>query len=84
MFRTGRSVVRKEHNSKLTITYPAVVHKKAGQDTEPLGKPVGRPSVPQALSSMFVMGHEGAVFRSLKVGPDSEDLPLLLSAGPSG
>lgn len=34
--KTGRSVVRKEHNSKLTITYPAVVHKKAGQDTQPL------------------------------------------------
>ena len=37
--RTGRSVVRKEHNSKLTITYPAMVHRKADQkDTEPLGK----------------------------------------------
>ncbi|XP_020034609.2 DNA-directed RNA polymerase I subunit RPA1 [Castor canadensis] len=34
--KTGRSVVRKEHNSKLTITYPAMVHKKSGQkDTEP-------------------------------------------------
>lgn len=39
MSRTGRSIVRKEHNSKLTITYPAMVHRKAGQkDTEPLGK----------------------------------------------
>ncbi|XP_074052840.1 DNA-directed RNA polymerase I subunit RPA1 [Macrotis lagotis] len=27
--KTGKSVVRKEHNSKLTITYPSVVHKKA-------------------------------------------------------
>ncbi|XP_036079826.1 DNA-directed RNA polymerase I subunit RPA1 [Rousettus aegyptiacus] len=36
--KTGRSIVRKEHNSKLTITYPAMVHRKAGQkDTEPLG-----------------------------------------------
>nr|KAF6430073.1 RNA polymerase I subunit A [Molossus molossus] len=36
--KTRRSVVRKEHNSKLTITYPAVVHRKADQkDTEPLG-----------------------------------------------
>ncbi|XP_023107609.2 DNA-directed RNA polymerase I subunit RPA1 isoform X1 [Felis catus] len=36
--KTGRSVVRKEHNSKLTITYPAMVHRKADQkDTEPLG-----------------------------------------------
>ncbi|XP_008065778.1 DNA-directed RNA polymerase I subunit RPA1 [Carlito syrichta] len=29
--RTGRSVVRKEHNSKLTITFPALVHRKAVQ-----------------------------------------------------
>ncbi|XP_037383658.1 DNA-directed RNA polymerase I subunit RPA1 [Talpa occidentalis] len=29
--KTGRSVVRKEHNSKLTITYPAMVHRKADQ-----------------------------------------------------
>ncbi|XP_040849519.1 DNA-directed RNA polymerase I subunit RPA1 [Ochotona curzoniae] len=35
--KTGRSVVRKEHNSKLTVTYPAIVHKKAGQDTESVG-----------------------------------------------
>lgn len=36
--KTGRAIVRKEHNSKLTVTYPAVVHKKAGQeDTEPPG-----------------------------------------------
>uniref|UniRef100_F7DQP2 DNA-directed RNA polymerase subunit n=1 Tax=Equus caballus TaxID=9796 RepID=F7DQP2_HORSE len=36
--KTGRSVVRKEHNSKLTITYPAMVHRKADQkDTEPPG-----------------------------------------------
>lgn len=35
--KTGRSLVRKEHNSKLTITYPAMVHRKADQkDTEPL------------------------------------------------
>ncbi|XP_021113860.1 DNA-directed RNA polymerase I subunit RPA1 isoform X2 [Heterocephalus glaber] len=35
--KTGRSVVRKEHNSKLTVTYPAVVHKKSDQKiTEPL------------------------------------------------
>uniref|UniRef100_A0A5F8G704 DNA-directed RNA polymerase subunit n=1 Tax=Monodelphis domestica TaxID=13616 RepID=A0A5F8G704_MONDO len=27
--KTGKSVVRKEHNSKLTVTYPAVVHRKA-------------------------------------------------------
>lgn len=40
--RTGRSVVRKEHNSKLTITYPAMVHRKSGQkDAEPLGKLLG-------------------------------------------
>uniref|UniRef100_A0A452Q7H7 DNA-directed RNA polymerase n=1 Tax=Ursus americanus TaxID=9643 RepID=A0A452Q7H7_URSAM len=40
--KTGRSVVRKEHNSKLTVTYPAMVHKKADQkDTEPLGKQAG-------------------------------------------
>lgn len=39
MSRTGRSLVRKEHNSKLTITYPSMVHRKADQkDTEPLGK----------------------------------------------
>lgn len=37
--RTGRSVIRKEHNSKLTVTYPAMVHRKADQDAEPLGKP---------------------------------------------
>uniref|UniRef100_U3DUQ3 DNA-directed RNA polymerase subunit n=1 Tax=Callithrix jacchus TaxID=9483 RepID=U3DUQ3_CALJA len=36
--KTGRSVVRKEHNSKLTITFPATVHRTAGQkDSEPLG-----------------------------------------------
>ncbi|ELV10798.1 DNA-directed RNA polymerase I subunit RPA1 [Tupaia chinensis] len=36
--KTGRSVVRKEHNSKLTITYPAMVHRKAVQkETEPAG-----------------------------------------------
>nr|XP_031547783.1 DNA-directed RNA polymerase I subunit RPA1 [Vicugna pacos] len=36
--KTGRSVVRKEHNSKLTITYPAVVHPRADQrDAEPPG-----------------------------------------------
>ncbi|XP_062934163.1 DNA-directed RNA polymerase I subunit RPA1 [Cynocephalus volans] len=36
--KTGRSVIRKEHNSKLTVTYPAMVHRKADQkDTEPLG-----------------------------------------------
>ncbi|XP_006900430.1 PREDICTED: DNA-directed RNA polymerase I subunit RPA1 [Elephantulus edwardii] len=36
--KTGRSVVRKEHNSKLTITYPAMVHRKNGQeDTGSLG-----------------------------------------------
>uniref|UniRef100_A0A8C6DK03 DNA-directed RNA polymerase subunit n=1 Tax=Moschus moschiferus TaxID=68415 RepID=A0A8C6DK03_MOSMO len=36
--KTGRSVVRKEHNSKLTITYPAMVHRRADQkDTEPQG-----------------------------------------------
>ncbi|XP_049712712.1 DNA-directed RNA polymerase I subunit RPA1 [Elephas maximus indicus] len=29
--KTGRSVVRKEHNSKLTITYPAIAHKKSNQ-----------------------------------------------------
>lgn len=35
-------MVRKEHNSKLTITYPATVHKKSGQkDAEPPGKQVG-------------------------------------------
>ncbi|MGH0143017.1 UNVERIFIED_CONTAM: hypothetical protein FKN15_024566 [Acipenser sinensis] len=28
-YRTGRSVVRKEHNSKLTVTYPSAVHKEA-------------------------------------------------------
>ncbi|MGH0173736.1 UNVERIFIED_CONTAM: hypothetical protein FKN15_066387 [Acipenser sinensis] len=27
--KTGRSVVRKEHNSKLTVTYPSAVHKEA-------------------------------------------------------
>ncbi|KAK1175439.1 DNA-directed RNA polymerase I subunit RPA1 [Acipenser oxyrinchus oxyrinchus] len=27
--KTGRSVVRKEHNSKLTVTYPTAVHKEA-------------------------------------------------------
>ncbi|XP_069845253.1 DNA-directed RNA polymerase I subunit RPA1 [Dipodomys merriami] len=33
--KTGRSLVRKEHNSKLTVMYPAVVHKKSDQkDTE--------------------------------------------------
>ncbi|XP_045139829.1 DNA-directed RNA polymerase I subunit RPA1 [Echinops telfairi] len=31
--KTGRSVIRKEHNSKLTVTYPAVVHKKSGQES---------------------------------------------------
>ncbi|KAM9212343.1 DNA-directed RNA polymerase I subunit RPA1 isoform 1-T1 [Dugong dugon] len=36
--KTGRSVIRKEHNSKLTITYPAIVHRKSDQkDTETLG-----------------------------------------------
>ncbi|XP_012587032.1 PREDICTED: DNA-directed RNA polymerase I subunit RPA1 isoform X2 [Condylura cristata] len=35
--KTGRSIVRKEHNSKLTITYPAMVHRKADQKgTEPV------------------------------------------------
>ena len=41
MSRTGRSVVRKEHNSKLTITYPAMVHRGADQKgTEAQGKQV--------------------------------------------
>ncbi|XP_024414252.2 DNA-directed RNA polymerase I subunit RPA1 [Desmodus rotundus] len=35
--KTGRSIIRKEHNSKLTVTYPATVHRKADQDAEPLG-----------------------------------------------
>uniref|UniRef100_A0A8C9AQS0 DNA-directed RNA polymerase subunit n=1 Tax=Prolemur simus TaxID=1328070 RepID=A0A8C9AQS0_PROSS len=36
--KTGRSVVRKEHNSKLTITFPAMVHRKADQkDPELVG-----------------------------------------------
>ncbi|KAM5228128.1 DNA-directed RNA polymerase I subunit RPA1 isoform 2-T2 [Ctenodactylus gundi] len=36
--KTGRSVVRKEHNSKLTVTYPAMVHRKSGQKPpEPTG-----------------------------------------------
>ncbi|EGW03675.1 DNA-directed RNA polymerase I subunit RPA1 [Cricetulus griseus] len=36
--KTGRSVIRKEHNSKLTITYPVTAHKKSGQkDAEPSG-----------------------------------------------
>ncbi|XP_004388292.1 DNA-directed RNA polymerase I subunit RPA1 [Trichechus manatus latirostris] len=36
--KTGRSVIRKEHNSKLTITYPAIVHRKSDQkNTETLG-----------------------------------------------
>ncbi|KAM5318934.1 DNA-directed RNA polymerase I subunit RPA1 [Glossophaga mutica] len=35
--KTGRSIIRKEHNSKLTVTYPAMVHRKADQDAEPLG-----------------------------------------------
>jgi hypothetical protein len=42
--RTGRSVVRKEHNSKLIITYPATVHKKSDQEgTELPGKQPRRP-----------------------------------------
>ncbi|XP_058135025.1 DNA-directed RNA polymerase I subunit RPA1 [Dasypus novemcinctus] len=33
--KTGRSLVRKEHNSKLTVTYPATVHRGGNQkDTE--------------------------------------------------
>uniref|UniRef100_A0A8C9BUG9 DNA-directed RNA polymerase subunit n=1 Tax=Phocoena sinus TaxID=42100 RepID=A0A8C9BUG9_PHOSS len=53
--KTGRSVVRKEHNSKLTITYPAMVHRKADQkDTEPQGKQAG----PQeALAQMGKRGY---------------------------
>ncbi|XP_032610164.2 DNA-directed RNA polymerase I subunit RPA1-like [Hylobates moloch] len=40
--KTGRSVVRKEHNSKLTITFPAMVHRTASQkDSEPLGEQSG-------------------------------------------
>ncbi|XP_066123701.1 DNA-directed RNA polymerase I subunit RPA1 isoform X1 [Saccopteryx bilineata] len=44
--KTGRSIIRKEHNSKLTVMYPAMVHRKADQkanqkadpkDAEPLG-----------------------------------------------
>ncbi|MBZ3870003.1 DNA-directed RNA polymerase I subunit RPA1 [Sciurus carolinensis] len=36
--KTGRSVIRKEHNSKLTITFPSMVHRKSSQkDAEPLG-----------------------------------------------
>ncbi|XP_066233877.1 DNA-directed RNA polymerase I subunit RPA1 isoform X2 [Saccopteryx leptura] len=40
--KTGRSIIRKEHNSKLTVMYPAMVHRKANQkadpkDSEPLG-----------------------------------------------
>ncbi|XP_060043297.1 DNA-directed RNA polymerase I subunit RPA1 isoform X2 [Erinaceus europaeus] len=36
--KTGRSVVRKEHNSKLTVTYPSMVHKKTDQkDSESPG-----------------------------------------------
>ncbi|XP_036604435.1 DNA-directed RNA polymerase I subunit RPA1 [Trichosurus vulpecula] len=32
--KTGKSVVRKEHNSKLTVTYPAVVHYKASTEED--------------------------------------------------
>ncbi|XP_003799250.1 DNA-directed RNA polymerase I subunit RPA1 isoform X1 [Otolemur garnettii] len=36
--KTGRSLVRKEHNSKLTVTFPTMVHRKAGQkDPEIVG-----------------------------------------------
>ncbi|KAM8785455.1 DNA-directed RNA polymerase I subunit RPA1 [Rhynchonycteris naso] len=36
--KTGRSIIRKEHNSKLTVMYTAMVHRKADQkDTEPQG-----------------------------------------------
>ncbi|XP_036786951.2 DNA-directed RNA polymerase I subunit RPA1 isoform X2 [Manis pentadactyla] len=36
--KTGRSVIRREHNSKLTVAYPAMVHKKADRkDSEPPG-----------------------------------------------
>uniref|UniRef100_A0A8C0KTH8 DNA-directed RNA polymerase subunit n=1 Tax=Canis lupus dingo TaxID=286419 RepID=A0A8C0KTH8_CANLU len=57
--KTGRSVVRKEHNSKLTVTYPAMVHKKADQkDTEPLGKQVGPRVVPGFFLNYLFSGLE--------------------------
>ncbi|XP_051830346.1 DNA-directed RNA polymerase I subunit RPA1 [Antechinus flavipes] len=45
--KTGKSVVRKEHNSKLTVTYPAVVHKKA-KGTEDRAKTVQAPEIDDA------------------------------------
>lgn len=40
-FRSRRSLVRKEHNSKLTVTYPSTVYRKSGKKgtvDEPAGK----------------------------------------------
>ncbi|XP_055974137.1 DNA-directed RNA polymerase I subunit RPA1 [Sorex fumeus] len=62
--KTGRSVVRKEHNSKLTITYPAIVHKKAGQDTEPLGIEVAQMEKRGYLTPSTAREHLTAIWKN--------------------
>lgn len=88
--RTGRSIIRKEHNSKLTVTYPATVHRKADQDAEPLGKSSamfltrGHQVGPKPweyrvlwatfLSGVFVAGRGRAVLRLLGLERPSRSL----------
>lgn len=61
--RTGRSVIRKEHNSKLTITYPAMVHRKSGQkDAELPGKQLGLSGTLATFSR--VASHASRLLRS--------------------
>ncbi|KAM6179358.1 DNA-directed RNA polymerase I subunit RPA1 isoform 2-T2 [Erethizon dorsatum] len=63
--KTGRSVVRKEHNSKLTVTYPAMVHKRSDQkDTEPLGIEEAQMGKRGYLTPSSAREHLGAIWKN--------------------
>nr|XP_013006968.1 DNA-directed RNA polymerase I subunit RPA1 [Cavia porcellus] len=65
--KTGRSVVRKEHNSKLTVTYPTMVHKKPDQkDTEGLAPGIEEAQMGKRgyLTPSSAREHLGAIWKN--------------------
>lgn len=65
--KTGRSVVRKEHNSKLTVTYPAVVCKNSDQkDTESLAPGIEEAQMGKRgyLTPSSAREHLGAIWKN--------------------
>ncbi|XP_004642855.1 DNA-directed RNA polymerase I subunit RPA1 [Octodon degus] len=65
--KTGRSIVRKEHNSKLTVTYPAMVHKKPDQkDTDPLAPGIEEAQMGKRgyLTPSSAREHLGAIWKN--------------------